>query len=381
MRIGFLITYFYPKIGGAENNCLALARELAKKHEVHVFCSGEYDQEEKIFGINVHRCKEIFRIKYYFAFYPSLIKKLISNELDILHVHGLGFPQHDNAIIKLKRLRPGLKLVCTPHGPFMALRKYNLLGKLFKFFYTPIIARSMKKFDKIIQVNPNQWKWMESEYNIPKKKIVFLPNGIDKAALKIPDHQKIMALKKKYGLEGKFVISYLGRIQKYKGVDQIIKILPEVSKTKNNMAFLIIGKDSGDKSRLINLAKELKILDRLIFTGEVNEEDKRGLLYLSEIFLFPSEWEAFGIVLLEAMAMKNAVISTKTEGGLYLVKKENGFLFEYQDLNSLKVAINKIAEDDITRVKMQKENYNKAKKFLWEDIAINLEKIYENTRK
>jgi len=43
MKIGFLIEYFYPVRGGAENNCFYIARELAKSHEVHVFTSDRKD--------------------------------------------------------------------------------------------------------------------------------------------------------------------------------------------------------------------------------------------------------------------------------------------------------------------------------------------------
>jgi glycosyltransferase involved in cell wall biosynthesis len=68
----------------------------------------------------------------------------------------------------------------------------------------------------------------------------------------------------------------------------------------------------------------------VIFTGEIDEHEKYEILDISEIFVFPSAWEAFGIVLLEAMAYKNSIISTKTEGGNYLIKPgENGYLYDF----------------------------------------------------
>ena len=78
MKIGFLIEYFYPVSGGAENNCFYLAKELAKKHEVHVFTSDRKDEkmfkkEELIDGIKIHRYKNWFRYKYYLTFTPGFL--------------------------------------------------------------------------------------------------------------------------------------------------------------------------------------------------------------------------------------------------------------------------------------------------------------------
>ena len=79
MKIGFISAYFYPVMGGAESNCFYLARQLAKKYEVHVFTSrnGSLPAEEVVEKIHVHRCKTVVRKGYYAAFYPSLLKKVI----------------------------------------------------------------------------------------------------------------------------------------------------------------------------------------------------------------------------------------------------------------------------------------------------------------
>ncbi|HLC57368.1 MAG TPA: glycosyltransferase, partial [Candidatus Nanoarchaeia archaeon] len=102
MRIGFLTTYFYPVAGGAENNCFYLAKELSKKHEVHIFTSDRKDskifpKEETIHNLNIHRFRTIFRYRYYLALYPGIINAIRKADLDILHVHSLGFMMHDIA--------------------------------------------------------------------------------------------------------------------------------------------------------------------------------------------------------------------------------------------------------------------------------------------
>ena len=381
MKIGFLIPYFYPKTGGAENNCFFTARELAKNHEVHIFCSGEKDSEEEMFNIKVHRSKEIFRYRYYFAFYPEIVKKLLSVKLDVLHVHGFGFIQQDFAVNKLKKMFPQTKLVCTPHGPFMALKSYPLPARIYKAIYLPRIRKSLKNYDAIIQVNPYQKKWMAKDYGIEESKIRFVPNGIDDAAfLKLPSAKQAKIIQK-FGIKNSFTITYLGRIQKYKGIDQVIEILPELKKIKPSIKFVAMGQDADDAQRLTALAKSKGVWDNFILTGRVNEEEKLAILDKSEIFIFPSEWEAFGIVVLEAMARKNAIISTRTEGGVFLIAPgKNGFLFNYQNRKELLEVLKKTILEGSLRKKMQNNNYIKSKKFLWKDVSIQLLKIYRELK-
>jgi len=371
MKIAFIIPTFYPKIGGAQNNCYYIARELTRKHNVSIFCSGKSESKEKIGNIKVYRCREVFRWKYYTAFYPSL-KKVLEEKFDIIHIHGLGFIQQDLVIRQIKKYHPETKIVCTPHGPFMAL-KYGFAGRMFKRLYTPFVKKIVKNCDAVIQVNPFQYKWMEKEYGIPRDKIKLLPNGIPKSLFKQTDKKSKDRIEEKYNLKNKFVVSYVGRIQKYKGVEQVIKVLP---KLKEDIVFVAIGKDAGDKRRLKEIAEKLGVEKKVLFTGFVNEKEKLELLELSKIFIFPSEWEAFGIVVLEAMAKGNAIISTKTEGGRYLIGKENGFLFSYGDVNELEGKLKNLILNKEKRERISRDNIEKVKKFRWEKIAGDLERMY-----
>tara|TARA_Y100000034_G_C6901621_1_gene417167 strand:- start:105 stop:1229 length:1125 start_codon:yes stop_codon:yes gene_type:complete len=372
MKIGFLIEYFYPIKGGAENNCFYLARELVKKHEVHVFTSNKRDnqilkKEEVVDGIHVHRYENIFRYKYYLTFTPGLLD-VLNYDLDILHVHSFGFLWH-NFVILLKKLTSKTKIVNTPHGPFMALSKYGFFQNIFKNIVVFLELFFNQVYDVVIQVNPSQSGWI-TKYGVSKSKIRYVPNGIPDDAYDDVDNKNFV---KKYNLKNKFVISYLGRIQDYKGLDQVIKILPKLDK---NIVFLAMGKDVGDKKRLVSLTKKLNVNDRILFLGEVSNEDKLKTLDVSEVFILPSDWEAFGIVILEAMARNNAIISTKTEGGKFLVKKENGFVYDFGDLKKLEKSLRILFEDKLLREKMKKNNLKKSKEFLWKNITKNLERAY-----
>ena len=222
---------------------------------------------------------------------------------------------------------------------------------------------------------------MKREYHIPRSKIRLVPNGIPQTSLASVSASELQKMQKKFGLEHKRVLSYLGRIQKYKGIDQVVRALPVIAKKHPDVLFVAIGKDVGDQQRLEALARSLNVTQYIVFTGEVTEQEKLALLDCSEIFLFPSEWEAFGIATLEAMARGNAVVSSTTEGSLFLIQpRKNGLLFEYGDVKELGKKVLTLLENEKLRETMQHNNRLKAQTFLWENIAKDLEAVYREIR-
>ena len=372
MKIGFLSTYFCPVTGGAENNCFYLAKELAKHNEVHVFTSdrksGEiFKKEETIHNVQIHRFKTFFRYRYYLALYPGIINAIRKEDLDVLHVHSLGFFQHDLAIL-VKKLNKKTKLVITPHGPFMALDNYGLHERILRKAAIILEYPFNKLYNAVIQVNPYQHTWL-TELGFSYNKIHTITNGIPKETFsKVPGINKY---------KGKFIITYLGRIQEYKGLDQIIQILPDFP----NIVFIAMGNDAGDKKRLESLAKQLEVESQVIFPGKVSEKEKLQYLDASEIFILPSKWEAFGIGIVEAMARGKAVISTETEGGKYLVHRENGFTYEFGNVKQLKEKLSILIKNNKLRKQMQLANKKKAQEFLWDKIAKQTEDLYKKLLK
>jgi len=376
MKIGFISTYFWPFEGGAERNCFFNAKELAKKHEVHVFTSDRKGKqvltkkEEIISGIRVHRCREFFRFGYYFPFYPSMLSKVLETDLDILHIHSVGFLYHDLIVLFKKMLSPKTKLVNTPHGLFM-VRRTNLLSKLLKsvikFFENPINGL----YSATILMTEQQRSWLDM---VNLHHPIVIPAGLQRDFFKKVSTSDII---KKFSLKNKFVFSYVGRIQDYKGVQQFISGLENLIRDYPDIVFLIGGKDEGYLAELRSLVNAKKLRDYVIFLGELDEETKIKVLEASDVYVFPSEWEAFGISMLEAMARGNAIITTKTEGGLFLVRPYvNGLHYKFRDISALEKCARFMLENPKKVQKMQQTNRILAKNFLWEDLAKKLEKVY-----
>ncbi len=379
MKIGFISTYFHPFYGGAENNCYYLAKELAKNHEVHVFTSNRKDDKiinkkyEVIENIKIHRFKTIFRYRYYFVFYPDMLKALLKEDFDIIHVHSLGFLWHDICILLKKIKDPETKFVITPHGPFMALKFYPLWQKILKFFVNLVEFQINKIYSLVIQVNPYQYKWLSKDYGFKKDKIVYVPNGISKDLLK---RNNSINVNKKYNLKNKFVISYLGRIHEYKGIDQVIKVLPNLLKLNKDIILVVMGSDAGYYNSINQLVKNYNLENNVRIILDPSDEEKLSILELSEIYVFPSEWEAFGITILEAMAKRNVIISTRTEGGKFLVSEDNGLLYDFNNLKQLETCFIRLIKDNKLRTKLQFNNFIKVKEFRYDNISLKLEEEY-----
>lgn len=367
MKIGFIIKYFKPFIGGAENVAYYIAKELAKNHEVHVFTSDQKEaktlkKEEVIDNIHIHRCK-VHSYRYHLTFSPEMLKKVLKTKLDVLHIYSLGFIWNDT-IALFKKISSKTKIYLTPHGPFMTLKKYTPLQYMIKLKITFIEFFINKIYTNVFQDNPYQHEWM-TKAGINKNKIKLLPLGIPKEYLKqrkpLPQYKN------------KFVISYVGRIQKYKGLDQIIKVLPNFP----NVIFLAAGPLDDGYLEYKKLAKKLNVEKQVIFLGKIPEEKLLQVYATSKIFVLPSEWEAFGLVQLEAMSQGNAIVATKTEGSRYLIKKENGFLYDFNDLQQLKNHLSTLIKNKKLLNEIIKNNKEKVKNFTWNIQAKKLEKIYQ----
>ena len=140
---------------------------------------------------------------------------------------------------------------------------------------------------------------------------------------------------------------------------------------KQHYEFLVIDEIQDIPiDKLQQMISDLKLASKVKLLVTPSDQTKNHILEKSDIFILPSEWEAFGISILEAMAKNNAIISTRTEGGKYLIKdRENGYLYDYGDHSEITSRIKKLVKNPDQLEKIQQNNLNKAKKYTWNRIA------------
>jgi glycosyltransferase involved in cell wall biosynthesis len=185
----------------------------------------------------------------------------------------------------------------------------------------------------------NYTKKMFSEKNgVNKEKIVLFPNCID-------SDYPYEIFKNPYSKEefNILTVTRLDEKDNYKGVDSVIKTLPIISELIPNIKYTVIGNGS-DKLRLEKLAFELGVKDKVDFKGFVEIID--SYYQYCDLFILPSNGEGFGIVYLEAMKYRKAIIAANACGSTDVVLNQiTGLLCNYDDQlclaeNILKLYIN-----------------------------------------
>ncbi|NBT91041.1 MAG: glycosyltransferase, partial [Verrucomicrobia bacterium] len=129
-------------------------------------------------------------------------------------------------------------------------------------------------------------------------------------------------LRKRLGLEGKKVIYTLARLdpgERYKGIDEVMSVLPELVREIPDLIYLIGGKGT-DRMRLEEKARSLGVADRVIFAGFVPEEEKADYYRLADLFMMPGWGEGFGIVYLESAACGVPVLGSTLDASAEVIR-------------------------------------------------------------
>ena len=177
------------------------------------------------------------------------------------------------------------------------------------------------------------------------------------------------------GINGPYIL-YLGVLDFRKGIVNILDAF-EIVKSKNkDIKLVLAGELNPVVTPVIERLKGYKYIDDVILTGFVNDEQKRALLSSAEVFLFPSEYEGFGLPVLEAMACGSPVITTNVSS-LPEVGGEAVMYIPPRHPEALADAIEKMFYSDILRKEYIDKGFERIKQFSWDKTAEMTEEIYK----
>jgi N-acetyl-alpha-D-glucosaminyl L-malate synthase BshA len=322
MKIGITC---YPTYGGSGVVATELGMELAQRgHCVHFIC---YDRPyrlpnyyENIFYHEVQVSKyPLFEYPPYSLALASKMHEIALHEkLDILHVH-YAIPHATSAILAKDMLGGKIKVVTTLHGTDI-----TIVGADPSFY--EITKYSMERSDAVTAVSAYLKDETQKTFNL-NKEIEVIHNFIN--VEKLPEST---CKREQFAKADEFILTHVSNFRPVKRVLDVIETAARVLK-QIKVKLLMVG-DGPDRSAAEALCRKLGIADSVLFLGK--QTDINSFLCLSDLFLFPSESESFGLAALEAMAQSVPVISS-TAGGVKEVVEHgvNGYLADIGDVSQM----------------------------------------------
>lgn len=376
MKVLLVLDCFYPNIDGPINCIENIARAGNKlNHEIELLVPN-YPENREIEGIKIHRCKSMKAVEGYrnaLPFFDRSIKKLIKNGgYDIVHAHS-PFMLGRFAIKYAKKYN--IPTVMTIHTKYRSDFERTLKSKLLINFMTRFILKPFNKCQQITAVSAGAGKTLLS-YGCKNDNIIVVRNGTDMKPTKI-EKELLNEIKQTYKLNKNFVFLFVGRIVENKNIQFSLEALRKLKeKGYSNFKFLIVGAGPYT-ANLQKLIEDYNLTDNVIFTGKIMDRKYlAGIYACADLFLFPSDFDTFGLVAMEAGT--NGVPSVMFENSCaseIVTHESNGFILS-RNTDTWAEYIGKLMDNpkELQKVKSNAHTLNVS----WEEITKEYINVYEN---
>ena len=371
-----------PAPGGAETVVKAYSEGLRDLgHDVEVITTDLYtetpfvkkEMPSEVNGINVTRHKAYtVSGEAHYVLAPGMVQSFLSKEADVIHTHSYGYFQNHAGWIR-ERFQ-STPWVITPHFHPSWSMWGGAKRKTLREFYDTVVGKgTMETADLITCVSKHEKEMLVSEIGLSDDNIKIIYNGINWKDWEVLPNKNIF--RKAYPEVSEKFVLFAGRLATNKGLSDLISAMEIVD--NESIDLVITGADMGLGKQLEREASEKGVkMHRL---GHIDDATYRSVLAAAEMLILPSEYEAFGIVLLEAAAAETAVIGTNV-GGIpeAMSPGKNGLIVEYNDIDNLSKSIDILLGDEKLCKEMGLAGRDWAKNFSWESIVKELEQEYRS---
>lgn len=356
-KLCFLMEAFYPIVNGAVVQIMLLAERLVNLgSQVTVVTRQTSIKDlchERIKGIDVFRVKSalgVRRIGKYLMMVPCffiLLKErkrcdlIVVSDFKVLGVLG---------VLTAKLLRKRCFLRGASCGEmdgsyaFMFTDSPNIIKRITVRLLVPLRNAILKNGDYFLSISSAVTKELIS-CGVPEKQIIDFACGVDTRTFKPLDSSQKRAIRKRLNIPNAVIFTYTGRLAKGKGLNILVKVWEKVVQTQKNLHLLLIGSGQGYsldcEQELKKMTADRNLERSISFVGKV--ENVNEYLQASDCFVFPTEYEALGNSLLEAMSCGLPCIASRVGGIVDIITHNvNGLLVENGDEEQLLTAIETI---------------------------------------
>ncbi len=396
MRIHVFVDEFPPFLrGGLGTYAMEMTKKLARKNNVCVFTRGndKIPRFEWWHGAGVIRAPNISP-DCYPSFLPphvrmwdrngqrfyaeTLFYNLLSASLSI----QLGKTERPDVIAAHDWLSFPAGIISSGNvgAPLVAHFHSTEYGRI----ATPspavceIEKEGVNRAKTVITVSYAMKEEIEKYYQAKNVEVVYNGVDVDKYSPDRFDREKVENFRRRFAREDEKIVLFLGRLTWVKGIDSLIRAMPEIERECGNVRLIVVGKGELEEE-VSRLVRDLKLNACLRF--EYVSEEERILHYLSsDVVVIPSRYEPFGIVCTEAMALeKPVVVGAKGTSGLreQVISGETGYHINPDDPHDIAVYTSILLNDDELRKKMGKKARKRVlENFTWDVCVEKTEEVY-----
>lgn len=252
---------------------------------------------------------------------------------------------------------------------------YQRFGNLYRRIMVP---PALNKSKKIITVSEFEKNRIRNFFGWPDDgHLIAVYNGVNKYFKPIYDDSILSNVKKKYHLPDNYFF-FLGNTDPKKNTKNVLKAYSQYIQ-KNGLTHKLVMLDYEHESllQLLNEINAPELIDQIHLTGYVVNDDLPAIYNQSDLFLYPSLRESFGIPMLEAMACGVPVIASNTSS-MPEVSGGAAYLIDPYNSNELTQAIEEILSNQELRLKLREAGFKQAIKFSWQGMAEKVLDIYES---
>lgn len=324
------------KIGGGESHVISLVQSLDPyifESVVLSFTKGPMIDHMERLGVKTYVVET--ETPFNFLIWNKVKQILIKENIDIVHAHGTRANSNINFVSrKLK-----LPLIYTVHGWSFHQDQNSILKSIRRLGEKYLVENSK------LTICVSESNLAEGKSNFPMKRSTIIKSGID---LKIYNPDKDFSnIRQELNIsQNTIVVGYIVRMTKQKDPLTLVKAISLIP-DDIDLRFLFVG-DGDLKDAVVNLSKSLEVYHRIIFLDF--RQDIPDILNAIDIYCLPSLWEGLPIGVLEAMAMRKAIVATKIDGTKEVVTHNvNGLLISILNPEELAESLILLSENQKLR--------------------------------